>query len=342
MFARTHKPKRRQPIPFEPAAVQLPLPVTQKPCVSGPKTVRFQSIASKWGSMKAYLKHTLAAPYVPSSSSLVENVSEVISPLPTDTRKFNENGEVDEVVVDRDWSEDLTESNSDDAETASSRHDATATEAESLDVSPEGFWAFPPLAFIRCRMWPIIREFYMPRFGEAEEHLYQKEVWGQTKRVSLWASVFFIVSCLAAMVSIQDPIVLADKASIFYYGISPLLTVPILFMCAYNFPYDHTFFFQAFLCVSTWSWPFYEILYAFLCGFYSPNDRLFTCGSKDFLATFYYTSALQAVALFGTIAETASRNYWGPRLSDFVRLQCSLAFLVDRWGYIDPASRSCL
>jgi hypothetical protein len=92
-------------------------------------------------------------------------------------------------------------------------------------------------------------------------------------------------------------------SQIFYYGVSPLLSVPILFMCAYNFPYDRPIFYQTFLCVSTWSLPFYEILYAFLCGFYSPHPyqhHLFTCGSKDFLSTFYYTSALQAVALFGT------------------------------------------
>jgi hypothetical protein len=31
-----------------------------------------------------------------------------------------------------------------------------------------------------------------------------------------------------------------------------------------------------------------------------PYHHFFTCGTKDFLATFYYTSALQAVALFGT------------------------------------------
>ncbi|KAJ7491994.1 hypothetical protein FB451DRAFT_1216560 [Mycena latifolia] len=286
----------RTPTSNPSVSVQLPVPVTQR----SPRTARFQSVASKWGSIKAYVKRTVASPDVPSSSSLVESlVPEVVSPPSQNTEQFNKSDEVDEVVVDRSWSEDFeTETNSDGAETASSRHDTTATDAESLDARPEGLWAFPPLAFLRCRLWPVAREFYMPRFAEPEEGLYQKEVWGQTKRLSLWASVFFIASCVAAMASIQSPIVLADK--IFYYGVTPLLTVPILFMCAHNFPYERPFFFQTFLCVSTWSWPFYEILYAYLCGFYAPKDRHFTCGQKDFLATFYYTSALQAVALFGT------------------------------------------
>ncbi|KAJ7140325.1 hypothetical protein C8R43DRAFT_595336 [Mycena crocata] len=295
MSART-KSKRRQPIPFGLSAtveeVQLPVPVTS-PC-SPHKAVRFRALNSRWNTIKQHVKKTVAAPYVPSSSTLVENV---VVAAPTKEAEYL-GDEVDEVVVDRSWAEDFeTETNSDAAETASSRH-TTVVDADTLDARPEGVWAFPPLAFLRGRMWPVIREFYMPRFEEAEERMYQKEVWGQTKRLTLWASVFFIASCCLAIGTIQDPVVLADK--IFYYGISPLLSAPILFLCAYNFPYNHAFFFQTFLCVSTWSWPIYEILYAFLCGFYSPSDRIFTCGSKDFLATFYYTSALQAVALFGT------------------------------------------
>ncbi|KAJ7446913.1 hypothetical protein B0H11DRAFT_1745410 [Mycena galericulata] len=305
------KSKRRHPIPFDPLVGSLPvlpLPATQQRAASVQKSVHFQSIASKWDSIKEYVKHTLAAPYVPSSSSsLVENVvTDATSDAPKDPDQFEGNDEVDEVVVNRSWSEDFkTETDSDAAETASSRHDGTASDAGTLDDRPRGFWALPPLAFARRRIWPPIAQFYMPRFEEADERLYQKEVWGQSKRLSLWSSVFFIASCVLAILTIQAPVVLADKAllQIFYFGISPLLAVPILFMCAYNWPYDHSFFFQTFLCVSTWSWPFYDILYAYLCGFYSPTPgmhQLFTCGSKDFISTFYYTSALQAVALFGT------------------------------------------
>ncbi|KAJ7255454.1 hypothetical protein B0H12DRAFT_533227 [Mycena haematopus] len=253
------------------------------------------------------MKRTLASPYVPSSFTLAEyEAADVISPTARkDQVRFNDTDEVDEVIVDRSWSDDNfeTETNSDGAETASSRRDPSIIQVDPLDVHLEGFWAFPPLAFCRTRIWPLVTKFYMPRFEDAdEERLYRKEVWGQGKRPCLWASVFFIASCILGITTIEKPIVLADK--IFYYGISPFLSLPVIFMCAYDWPYNYPLFFQTWLCILTWSWPFYDTLYAYLCGFYSkssPNRHdLFTCGTKDFLATFYYTSALQAVALFGT------------------------------------------
>ncbi|KAF7356453.1 hypothetical protein MVEN_00978400 [Mycena venus] len=300
--------KHRNSTPFDTnvasGQVQLPVPVTQRPSSVTGKVVRFhvRVVAEKWAGFKSHVKRTLAAPHVPSSSSVEYEVANVISPTARkDEERFKDTDELDEVVVDRSWAEDKfeTETNSDAAETASS-HDPSVTDVDP-DVPLRGLWALKPIAFIRTRMWPVIKSFYMPRFEEAEERLYQKEVWGQAKRPSLWASVFFIASCILGITTIQSPVVLADK--IFYYGISPLLSAPILFMCAYNWPYEHSFFFQTWLCVLTWSWPFYDTLYAYLCGFYSSyphNHHLFTCGSKDFLATFYYTSALQAVALFGT------------------------------------------
>ncbi|KAJ7091476.1 hypothetical protein B0H15DRAFT_778280 [Mycena belliarum] len=274
--------------------LQLPVPVTQRRSAQAQTSRRgFQSAASRWRSIKAYVKRTLAAPDVPSSSALVESIitETVSSPAPPskEAEQHWTSDEVDEVVVDRSWSDDSETETHSDADSASSRGDATVAEVESLPVAhPKGLG----------RVWHGIKEFYMPRFGEPEETLYQKEMWGQTKRLSLWASVFFIASCVSAIISLSSPIVLADK--IFYHGISPFLSLPIVFMCAYDYPYDHPFIFQAFLGISTWSWPYYEILSAFLCGFYSIQDRHFTCGQKDFLTTFYYTSALQAVALFGT------------------------------------------
>ncbi|KAJ6518948.1 histidine kinase [Mycena sanguinolenta] len=301
--------KRRNPIPFDPSVpqlqVQLPAPVTQ--ALSSPRNAScFRAVADKWTGFKAYMKRTLAAPYVPSSSAFVENeVADVSPTAKKDELRFNDTDEVDEVVVDRLWSDDNfeTDSDSDAAETASSRHgDQSDTQVDPLDVPLEGVWAYPPLAFCRTQIWPRIQKFYMPRFEDAdEERLFQKEVWGQGKRPSLWASVFFVANCIIGLTTIEEPIVLADK--IFYYGISPFLSIPIIFMCAYDWPYDRPVFFQTWLCVLTWSWPFYDTLFAYLCGFYStsshPTHNLFTCGTKDFLATFYYTSALQAVALFG-------------------------------------------
>ncbi|KAJ7066462.1 histidine kinase [Mycena amicta] len=296
-------------IPFDTSTsleLPLPLPITHRP--TSPRKVHFRSLSSRWAAVRGYVKRTLAAPHAPSSSTLVERVVvDAISSPKKDNYELGlrETDEVDEVVVDRSWSEDFeTETNSDAAETASSRHDTTVADPDAFDDGPTSIWAAPLFTFLRNGVWHRVKQFYMPRFEEPEESAYQKEVWSQGKRPSLWASVFFIANCILAAVSIQDPIVLADK--IFYYGISPLLSVPILFLCLYNFPYEHSLFFQTFLIVSSWSWPFYEVLYAYLCGFYirgssiGADERIFTCGSKDFLSTFYYTSALQVVALFGT------------------------------------------
>ncbi|KAJ7180800.1 histidine kinase [Mycena filopes] len=303
--------KRRNPVPFTPSdgsLPHLPTPVTHRAPrapSAGHNTLQFR-VADKWETVRAYVKRTLAAPSIPTSSVLGEAAADV-NVISTrigrrkDAEGLADTDEVDEVVVDRSWSEDFkTETNSDAAETASSRHDPSEHDADTIDMRPKGLWALPPFKFLRMRVWPVVAEFYMPRFEEAEEQLYQKEVWGQTKRPSLWASVFFIASWVLGCSTIQEPIVLADK--IFYFAVAPLLSIPLLFMCAYNFPYERAFFFQAFLCVSTWSWyaPVYDVLFAYLCGFYWPRSQLFTCGKKDFLSTFYYTSALQAVALFGT------------------------------------------
>ncbi|KAF7309918.1 hypothetical protein MIND_00364100 [Mycena indigotica] len=281
------KKARRQGSLDATSSIELPLPTVHRP--TSPRKVHFHSISSRWATIRDYVKRTLAAPQPPSNTTLVENSAiAAISLSKKDSHQFSETDEVDEVVVDRSWSDDFeTDTNSDIADTASSRHDTTVADSDPSDDRATGIWALPLLAFIHRRIWPEVRRFYMPRFDQAEEQAYQKEIWSQGKRPAL---------------CIQDPVVLADK--IFYYGISPLLSVPILFMCAYNFPYERPFFFQTFLIISSWSWPFYEVLYAYLCGFYkrggaSKDDILFTCGSKDFLSTFYYTSALQAVALFG-------------------------------------------
>ncbi|KAJ7778370.1 hypothetical protein B0H16DRAFT_1503277 [Mycena metata] len=292
-----------------------------------------------------YVKRTWLQPSVLVESVVADvNVVSPINPRKDEERLINNADEVDEVVVDRSWSEySETETNSDAAETASSRHDPSEHDADTINVRPEGFWALPPVAFVRTRVSPVVAQFYRPRFEEAEELLYQKESTLRGGR-SRFIKVFFIASWALACATIQKPIVLADK--IFFFGVAPLLTIPILFMCAYNFPYERPFFFQAFLCVSTWAWPLYDVLFAFLCGFYLPHDQKFTCGKKDFLSTFYYTSALQAVALFGTSLKRlpatigalaflifscatiipVQRSY-GPNLVNFVIFECVLLYM---------------
>jgi osomolarity two-component system sensor histidine kinase SLN1 len=86
---------------------------------------------------------------------------------------------------------------------------------------------------------------------------------------------------------------------VFYFAIAPFFSIPIVLMVIFDFPRDRDILYQLFLVFSVWIWPLYDILSIYLCGFYNQRFSLFSCGSKDFLGTFYYTSAMQTIALFG-------------------------------------------
>lgn len=106
-----------------------------------------------------------------------------------------------------------------------------------------------------------------------------------------------IVNWVLGTVFIPMPIILPD--TIFYYAIAPLLTFPLILMVAFNWPLTRPNVYQVYLCISVWSWSFYQIAFMFSCGFYRVAHAYISCGTKDFFAMFYYTSALQTIALFG-------------------------------------------
>ncbi|THV02531.1 hypothetical protein K435DRAFT_653306 [Dendrothele bispora CBS 962.96] len=154
---------------------------------------------------------------------------------------------------------------------------------------------YVPWIFARGKVWPRVKQFFNSRFKDKEVEMeYRAEDWAHSKRLALWASVFFLMNWIFGAAFIATPAVLADKVRF-----EPIFTIPLLFMCAYDWPRDHSNYYQIFLCISTWAWSYYQVLFGFLCG-YTGDNHLFTCGSKDFLPTFYYTTALQTVALFGT------------------------------------------
>lgn len=217
-------------------------------------------------------------------------------------------GEVDEVVVDRAWAEEIKHSSITDSHSGDSPDKfggspmgGTNTDHESLAVHIEGFWAHSTLGIIlRWRVWPAILGFFRLHFmDEKSEAHYRKENWFFRKGLAIWSAAFFIINWVLAAIFVQKPTVLADK--IYYYGIAPVSSFPILFMVIYDFPRDRPWIYQSFLVLATWSWAIYQVLFMYLCGFYDDGNAhtYFVCGSKDFLSTFYYTSAMQTIALFG-------------------------------------------
>ncbi|OBZ73876.1 hypothetical protein A0H81_06404 [Grifola frondosa] len=213
---------------------------------------------------------------------------------------------VDEVVVDREWSDEIKSSSITHSEhggtpeKSGSNHLAgTNTDRESLAIHPESCWGISPvLVFLRWRAWPLILSFFStPFLDEKSEAHYVKENWFMRKNLALFSSAFLIVNWVFGIAFVPTPVVLMDK--IFFYGLAPALTFPIIPMVMYDWPRDRRILYQIFLVTSVWIWSVYQVLFIYLCGNYKPSTSRFTCGGKDFLSMFYYTSGLQTIALFG-------------------------------------------
>jgi osomolarity two-component system, sensor histidine kinase SLN1 len=125
----------------------------------------------------------------PSSSSAVE---ESIGGSSVSNRRRGDipddaNTPVDEVVVDREWGDELKESsathsdmgNSPEKSGGSNHLGGTNTDRESLAIHADGFWgSCMPLVWLRWRLWPFLLGFFYTRFldEKSEEH-YNKENW---------------------------------------------------------------------------------------------------------------------------------------------------------------------
>jgi osomolarity two-component system sensor histidine kinase SLN1 len=134
----------------------------------------------------------------PSTSSMVGDSSAAGSsqnrPHATTTTD-EETGEVDEIVVDRTWSEEIkssvahseAEARASPEKSNSHQPPETTLDHESMDHY-DGFWGlWSPLVFIRWRLWPMALEFFTCRFFDekSEEH-YRKENWFMRK-VCVWS-----------------------------------------------------------------------------------------------------------------------------------------------------------
>ena len=93
---------------------------------------------------------------------------------------------VDEVVVDREWSDEIKSSSVTHSEhggtpekSGSNHLGGTNTDRDSFAVRPEGFWGLcRPLIFLRWRAWPLMHSFFCTRFiDEKSEMHYNKENW---------------------------------------------------------------------------------------------------------------------------------------------------------------------
>ncbi|RDB15349.1 Autoinducer 2 sensor kinase/phosphatase LuxQ [Hypsizygus marmoreus] len=286
----------------------LPLPVLTGPANISyssrrkRKSVRISGLAVHW----ARFKRRVGTGTAPSSSSLIgESAAESSYTKRMEGAAQGDDDEVNEVVVDRVWSEDIKSSvthseHGGSPEKSGASHHIGPSNSDHDSLVPEGFWnSWSILVFIRWRLWPAIVEIFSSRFAdEKSEQHYAQENWFIKKSLALWAALWLILNWVLGCIFAQPIHQTFDQ--VFYYGIAPLFSLPIIFMIIYDWPRDRSVMYQTFLIISIWSWSFYSVFFIYLCGYYprSPHQVL-DCQGRDFLATFYYTTALQAIALFG-------------------------------------------
>ncbi|KAI0296554.1 hypothetical protein B0F90DRAFT_1636279 [Multifurca ochricompacta] len=212
--------------------------------------------------------------------------------------------EVDEVIVDRNWSDDIKSSVSLSEQNISLDRSgglpiALSTDRDSVAMHTNGFWSLcTPLIILRWRLFPAIINFFSPKFPNKKSELhYVKENWFMHKSLAIWSSIFLLVNWAVNTALIPGPILLIDK--IFFYGVAPACIFPVLVLVIYDWPRDRPITYQIILSISIWCWGSYSLLYMFLCGLYNPRFSLFSCGNRDFISMFYYVCAVPTVALFG-------------------------------------------
>lgn len=167
--------------------------------------------------------------------------------------------DVDEVVVDRAWSEDIkssvAHSETGGSPEKSDGHHPPGTSVDHESIVQHGFWGiWTPLAILRWRVYPLLMEFFSSSFfdQDAEAH-YRKENWfmrkvrraswrvvmlprliNQTQSLALWSALFFVINWVLGVSFISHTPQLIDK--IFLYGVAPALTLPIFFFVMYDWP----------------------------------------------------------------------------------------------------------
>ncbi|KAF8270639.1 hypothetical protein EI94DRAFT_1770739 [Lactarius quietus] len=274
-----------------PAPAILPPPaVTASP----KKPIRIHGahrIPVYWGRFR----HRLGAGASLFTPSLVEDSAA------TNNSPGEDNAEVDEVVVDRNWSEDTMSSVSLSEKSISpGKVGSHSADHDSVAVHTGGFWGLcTPLIVLRWRLFPAIINFFSPKFpNEKSELHYIKENWFMRKRLAIWSSLFLIVNWVVNTLLVLGPVLLVDK--IFLYGIAPVCTFVVLPVVIYDWPRDRPNLYQLIISISIWCWcATRHMLVLSLCGLYNTNSSIFSCGKRDFMTMFYFLCALQTVALFG-------------------------------------------
>lgn len=170
----------------------LPTPITQPSDFSGRRGKQKKSARVTRGLRIHWdtFKRKLGTGTAPSTSSALEpdesGDSYSNGRTRTDVQAEESDEHVDEVIVDRQWSDEIKSSSITHSEhggtpekSGSNHPNGTNTDRESLALHPEGFWSLClPLVVLRWRLWPLVHGFFWNHFvDEKSEMHYNKENW---------------------------------------------------------------------------------------------------------------------------------------------------------------------
>ena len=207
----------------------LPPPVSHDANSTGRRSSRTKKNARVSGGLRVHwdrFVRKLGSGTAPSTSSNLEESVGESSGYPRSRQEqpayAAADERVDEVVVDREWSDEIKSSSvthSDHGgspEKSGSNHlGGTNTDRDSFAVRPEGFWAMSRvLIFLRWRLWPLALTFFWTRFlDEKSEMHYNKENWFLRKvriscplvqRCSLPSHIFGGAHCTYSLASVSS------------------------------------------------------------------------------------------------------------------------------------------
>jgi osomolarity two-component system, sensor histidine kinase SLN1 len=176
----------------DPDALVLPPPAVTTPGHRPKKSIRMDappSLRIHW----ARFRRRLGAGPSPSTSSLVEDsaAGSNVGPRGDSQREsqYEDDRDVDEVVVDRNWSDDIKSTISLSEESISGVHSISGpgpcTDRDSAAVhasggaTTAGFWSLcTPLIILRWHLFPAILHFFSPKFLNQKSELhYARETW---------------------------------------------------------------------------------------------------------------------------------------------------------------------
>ncbi|KAL5476820.1 hypothetical protein ACEPAI_3006 [Sanghuangporus weigelae] len=193
----------------------------------------------------------------------------------------------------------------------------------TMETHYSGFWGSSFISrFLRWTAWPIIDDFFRGNFVvEKLEQEYRRELWWSGKTLALYSSVFFIVHWILILALSARPFTLSDD--IFYYGIGPLISIPIPFLVIFDYPFKGSkkqIAFQIYISICVWAWSIYTTVFMYVCDFYQKRGPSH-CGSRDFVGVLFFSVALPPIAMYG-LRQTRIANVIG--FSIFFIISCAL------------------